>query len=237
MKDESSGTKKICVIGNSQIAALKTYQSGLEQTDMSLDYFGADNSAYIRESAVFDPKTKYLNAQGPTLEKHWITSGGADHIDLSTYDAFVLFGFDLFEFRNRFLVEYLDSPLSAACRLQQLNDMLAQHPGHAILSELGKYKHGKPVWMSNGPLFTATHGYLLNYSRTRDTAEARRFLDGFWSAHCKKMGAVYVTQPEKTIDVNGISSKQSYMKVDKAHLAQPGAKEFFEKLITLIGNS
>jgi hypothetical protein len=89
-----AGVKRICVIGDSSVAALKVAWDaiGAEMPDVALTFFAAPGKTIA--GLVVDGGT--LAAGSDVLREHLIAkSGGADRIDPAGFDAYVLSGMAL----------------------------------------------------------------------------------------------------------------------------------------------
>lgn len=133
---------KICIIGNSHVAAIKNAWDEVSCDHPSHElYFFAAPGSHLRNLDLVDcylaPKTEGL------AKKLAYTSGGNTHIDLNLFDAFIICGLEL-------EIPLLDIRLSKAVINQTCQDILSNSLNYKICNLIRK-QSGKSIYIFHNP--------------------------------------------------------------------------------------
>ncbi|TLP41901.1 hypothetical protein FDK21_20380 [Cohaesibacter sp. CAU 1516] len=224
---------RICVIGTSQVSALKKFIDTSNKIPVTVDFFGSNNSAYINRSIKYNDANGTIEALSDTIREAWGKTAGKTHIKLSDYSRAIVFGCDQFEYRNRFFLDYHKTFLSTSCVKQLLLDCWATHPANVILTELEKYNLKLPISVRNGPFFSVKHNYFVNAPADFDFSESRILYEKFMHQACGELGARFFPQPTESVGPNGITTIERYLLEDGFHLTKEAAGEFFLSMISI----
>lgn len=194
---------KICVIGNSHVAAIKLAYEAMPTPPHDITFF----AGLGRRIATFESVDGKLR---PRADDHKIryaigvTSGGLTEIDPAAYDAFLLMGMSGWVHQ---LVETLRRPISEGAKACAITDYWQTAPLHALLTNLRKTTQ-KPISVGLVP--------LLAEERRNDAGPESyaQFISLSNTLYFNAFNACLVGQPLETI-VNGDATEISYSRMSE----------------------
>lgn len=224
---------KICVIGNSHVAALKQGWERVsvqrEYSDVSLDFFAAPRDG-VKQLKYRDGA---LSTDDPELKSHMRTSSqGMEKIVVADYDVFVIHGLLSL---NKVARTYVSArhrdfsfvggliEASLAVKLQRVIEGL-----------------GVPVFLSTEPMFSETvlsaetnYGYDAFAKQGLSLTRTGEALVDQWRSCIRDLPVV--EQPEDTI-VGGMFTRSEYLskRSDSLHMNQEFGAKMMDKIIGVV---
>ncbi|MCB1389929.1 MAG: hypothetical protein KDK12_12435 [Rhodobacteraceae bacterium] len=188
---------RICILGNSQIGALKLGWEKIRarHPGVEITFFGGPGDT-MKHFAVQDGA---LVAGTDRLRENLRTTAGSDRLDPGAYDVFVVAGY------NQGHEPYLDRRLSASVRALTLADRFATSGGTELARRLRSLTDA-PIVLIGAPLRkeggTSTPTATANYLPVE--------LEPAIEAEAAQAGFAWLGQPRETVTADGFWTRAAY---------------------------
>lgn len=203
MPSPKSSPKRVCVIGNSHITALRRYWVSEACADLwQPTFFGANT---IRLKGL-KQRDNLLLASGIACKNSFLrTSNGLDHIATEQYDCFYLSG-TLSGSRLAKMIYQIDNRRAAGMPLsgQFVDELAREFCKNSLLQRLGAILRAateKPIFASAGPLPSerlqdSKGGLRINSERTEAYTALLQYFENTISALAMENNVQYIGYPE-----------------------------------------